>query len=540
MISKRKVPPQGDPSSSILLIGEAPGQEEDDALEPFVGRSGQFLDHALSLSGLSRDNLHIRNVCNYRPDRNDFDLLKGSTQLQEGYDELNDYFSSYSPRIVIALGNEALRYLKGHPGISNWRGSVLPFRNNSFIIPTYHPAAALRDGTLAPQIVHDITRAIKVFNHGYTPPIHDFIIDPDRRQFDELLAEIRDLSFICGDIETAIDSTYIKCMGFSLSRTRAFTIRNNSTDGLDSSFQNALDRIQESCSNIVFHNGGFDCQQLEINGLDFWDHFQYDTMLCQRAIEPQLPIGLDYCASIYTDEPFYKTEGKQSGKRVPWSKLAPYNCTDCIVTHATKEAQNLICNSNPLISSERDFIFSRIPLMRELQSTGLLLDVDRRDAILKKISSELQVSEWIIKETVGATLNFRSHQQQKQLLYDHMKLPHRTDYKTKKLTSDEDAVVSLIQYVQGEIDSKKTEKGKAPWKLKLMALRAFLDIKGHEKLISSYLNAKTRPDGRIHSSYYPGGANTGRWSSGLFVDGSGFNTQTMPRLDKIEIEVRDD
>lgn len=536
MISKNKVPHSGPLSSPIFILGEAPSSDDDYLKEPFTGRAGDFLSHCLELAGIDRSLCRLGNVCNYRPDKGDFHLLRGTKQLDEGYKELNRSLSDQRPRVIIALGNEALNYLKGHAGISNWRGSVLPYQHNSYIIPTYHPGVALRDGTLAPQVIFDLQRAAKILKDGYTPPIHDFIIDPDEPTFNKLLEEVKQSEFVACDIESIRDTQHILCFGVALSDKRAFCIKNHYglNSGLEEHFRHRVEQIIDSAKGIVYHNGGFDCEMLRLNGIESYSKFKYDTMLAQRVLEPELPIGLDFCASIYTDEPYYKGDGKETGKRIPQT-LWEYNCKDCIVTFKTRDEQQKVFDSDRTLKNDRDFIFSRIPLMQEFQRNGMLVDEERRSVLKIATQSKLEISAKVIEIASSYTLNFRSPKQVKELLYDILKLPQRTN-RDGELTTDENALVSLMQFCQEKVDSSKKQETKDSWMLKIHTLKSLLEIRGNEKLISSYFDATISTDSRIRSSYYPAGTDTGRWSCSTYVDGSGLNAQTLPR-GKVEVTI---
>lgn len=541
-ISRNKIPHVGPENADIFILGEAPGSDEDFLGEPFVGKSGEFLTYLLSLAGINRATCRIGNVCNYRPEGNNFDLLRGTSALQEGYEQLGTYLSKHSPKVIIPLGNEALRYLFGHEGISKWRGSVLPFKR-SWVVPTYHPAAALRDGTYAPQIEFDFRKAKRVLDHGFTYPAHKFVIDPSPAQFDDFLERVSRERFICADIESVRDSCHVLCCGFSLSSSEAVCIKNHNAfdSGLEPEFAERLRRVFNAAQDVAFHNGLFDTEMLRLNGIEVGDKFRYDTMLAQRVIEPELPIGLDFCASIYTDEPYYKDDGKESGKRIK-DTLWEYNCKDCIVTHATRDAQQGIFGSDPVLARDCEFIFSRIPLARSFQRNGIMVDLARRTQLLTAVESRLEHCITISQYACGYKLNLRSPQQVAEILYQKLKLPIRKNHKTGEVTTGEDAIVSLMQYATNELEgaeSLKTESGRIArretWTMKLAFLKSLLEIRGLEKLKSSYFETPMSADGRIRSTYKPAGTDTGRWSCATYVDGSGWNAQTIPR-DSLECE----
>jgi DNA polymerase len=118
----------GRPDADLLFVGEGPGREEDLAGEPFVGRSGKLLDRLMAEEiGIDRSQCYIANVVKCRPpDNRQIALLQ--------------------PSVIITLGNFATRLLlETGDGIKKLRGHVYPY-GSAQLVPTYHPAAALRSG----------------------------------------------------------------------------------------------------------------------------------------------------------------------------------------------------------------------------------------------------------------------------------------------------------------------------------------------------------------------------------------------------------
>ncbi|HXQ59879.1 MAG TPA: uracil-DNA glycosylase [Acidimicrobiales bacterium] len=134
----------GDPEAGLLFVGEGPGREEDLAGEPFVGRSGKLLDKLVQQElGLDRSQFYIANVVKCRPPGNRDPLpdeIAACRPYLEGQLDLID------PAVVVTLGNFATRLLlETTEGITRLRGRVYPFRRGH-LVPTFHPAAALRGG----------------------------------------------------------------------------------------------------------------------------------------------------------------------------------------------------------------------------------------------------------------------------------------------------------------------------------------------------------------------------------------------------------
>jgi uracil-DNA glycosylase family 4 len=134
----------GDPAADLLFVGEGPGAEEDRLGEPFVGRSGKLLDKLLAEEiGIGREQVYIANVVKCRPPGNrdpEPDEVATCRPWLERQLELID------PRVVITLGKFAAQLLlDSKQTISRLRGAAHPYRGG-LLIPTWHPAYALRGG----------------------------------------------------------------------------------------------------------------------------------------------------------------------------------------------------------------------------------------------------------------------------------------------------------------------------------------------------------------------------------------------------------
>ncbi|MGH2927690.1 MAG: uracil-DNA glycosylase [Solirubrobacteraceae bacterium] len=134
----------GDPAAALMFVGEGPGREEDLQGAPFVGRSGKLLDLLMRQEiGIERGQCYIANVVLCRPPGNR-DPLPAEIHACRPY--LEGQIDLVSPKVVLTLGNFATRTLLGtSEGIRKVRGRVYPFRG-AHLVPTYHPAAALRGG----------------------------------------------------------------------------------------------------------------------------------------------------------------------------------------------------------------------------------------------------------------------------------------------------------------------------------------------------------------------------------------------------------
>jgi DNA polymerase len=131
----------GNPQAQVMFVGEGPGKNEDLQGVPFVGAAGQLLNRLLGEIGLQRSDTYIANVVKCRPPGNR-DPRPDEIAACKGY--LADQIRLIDPMVVMTLGNFATKLLlKEERGITRLRGQVYPWWNR-IVIPTFHPAAALR------------------------------------------------------------------------------------------------------------------------------------------------------------------------------------------------------------------------------------------------------------------------------------------------------------------------------------------------------------------------------------------------------------
>ncbi len=160
----------GNARSSLFLIGEAPGREEDLQGRPFVGRSGKLLDKLLwEEMNITRDNYYIANIIKCRPPDNRNPLPDEVSACRHF---LVGQISLIAPKVIIALGNFAAKtILCSEEGITKLRGNVFDMNVgnvNLKIVPTFHPSYVLRAGALAmAQMRSDLVRAKKLLLGGH-------------------------------------------------------------------------------------------------------------------------------------------------------------------------------------------------------------------------------------------------------------------------------------------------------------------------------------------------------------------------------------
>ena len=154
---------EGNIKSKILLIGEAPGSEEEKKGRPFVGRAGKNLSRFMEIVGVERKDLYITNVVKYRP----FQMSRSGRKVNRTPtdQEVNDFLpllqkeiEIVEPKLIVTLGNTSLRAVFGRKNISigDVHGTVVKTDSGMNVFPLYHPAAVIYNSALNETYVEDL------------------------------------------------------------------------------------------------------------------------------------------------------------------------------------------------------------------------------------------------------------------------------------------------------------------------------------------------------------------------------------------------
>lgn len=161
------VPGTGPCPADIMIVGEAPGFNEDRQGEPFVGAAGKLLDTLLARISLSRADVYITNVLKCRPPMNR-DPMPNEAEACSPY--LQRQVELIQPKVVLILGRHALeRLMPGQGSISRIHGSLIK-RGEIAYVPLYHPAAALHNGSLVADLEHDFDQVKRYLDRLLAPP----------------------------------------------------------------------------------------------------------------------------------------------------------------------------------------------------------------------------------------------------------------------------------------------------------------------------------------------------------------------------------
>ena len=149
------VPGEGSPHARLMFIGEGPGRDEDLTGRPFVGRAGQLLDKMIAAIGLSREEVYIANVVKCRPPQN---RAPEMDEVAACMPYLRAQVGLIRPQVIVLLGSSALGAILGpEHRITRERGAWIE-RKGIFFMPTFHPAALLRDESKKRPVWEDLKK----------------------------------------------------------------------------------------------------------------------------------------------------------------------------------------------------------------------------------------------------------------------------------------------------------------------------------------------------------------------------------------------
>ncbi|MBL8160109.1 uracil-DNA glycosylase [Candidatus Saccharibacteria bacterium] len=152
----------GNPDADIVFIGEAPGKNEDEKGLPFVGAAGKFLDEMLASVSLERQDIYITNIVKYRPPDNRDPLPE---EKKAFWPFLIRQLDVIAPAIVVTLGRHSMEYFLPGQKISQIHGEPKRIQfgeRRIVVVPLFHPAAALYNGSLRATLLDDFARLPRI------------------------------------------------------------------------------------------------------------------------------------------------------------------------------------------------------------------------------------------------------------------------------------------------------------------------------------------------------------------------------------------
>ena len=502
----------GPPDAKIMLIGEAPGVDEDRSGKPFVGYAGRTLDKLLYQAGINRRECLVTNIAREKPPGNKMDFFYEDSKktrpkpiLQEWLRTLKNEIEMYKPNLIVTLGATPLWEVCKLKGIRNYRGYITAstLAPGFKVLPTWHPQKINYEWKLHFDIIMDLRKAAQncdtpgllVDNRRLqsSPSHYEFI------QYLEYLDKDHE-GYIAVDIEST-PGAHIDIMGIADSPEHAMSIRilsgNKPIFSEEKEFQlwQGISKVF-SHKPIIMHNGSYDAAVLWYHNGILCPNFDADTMIATHICWPETQRSLGYLTSICLNVSAWK----HLSSEMP----TYYNCLDAANTYGCWEV--MVKELTKLDAWDvYKFEMSQVEPATFLQLQGIYVNPEKRQAMLKDLTKKEEELDKYLEQEIGKKINFNSHQQVKDLLYIDLGLP--TQYKrrksvteTRKITSDAEALTKLARTTNNSVLLKIIEKKKVA------------------KLRGTFIDITVSPDSKVHTSYNVTGATMARQKKNTVVD----------------------
>ena len=506
---EKYVPGVGPDTASLVVVGEAPGTGEVATGVPFTGASGNLLNNVLKYYRIERDDVYLTNTVLCRPPNN---RTPTGPEVAACFLRLIEEVRARHPDTVLALGNTAAKtLLNTRTGITDLRTEVEPKSPylQCRIVPTFHPAAALRNPDFFPSIVADVKkiRRVKVvWEHTRYK-----VVGLDENPTDVLDAQVRQSlsngGVITFDAELDIESMRRYDMKNPSWLCAAISSRPGASvvytkEVMDSSgFRHKLNDVFTVLGlRWTYQNGKFDIQPLWGSGI-VNARVDEDTMLAHYSTDERKGThDLEQLAVEILGAPKYKTDAREYLPRrgaslayLPPDILYQYNAADADVTHRLlgpllKEVAN-----DGVERPYRELLIPGSNALARAEYLGAKIDRGRLDELHTSLSAELQGLEEVLARWV---VNPRSPQQVKHA------------FSELGVGGDGGPSTTNKEFLQGIVDTYAPSTEAARFAKELLEHRA------GAKLLSTYVTGlgKSLVRGRVHPTFLLHGTETGRLS----------------------------
>ena len=388
--------PSGTGKNGVLLLAEALGAAEMASGVPFSGDAGYQLTKTLKRTQYHRDDFTIWNCCACRPPNNWLEFSPWEADAILHCDQyLKAVIQAKRPRVIMPMGNIALRSVLGRRGIQSLRGYVyeaIVHDHQCLIVPTYHPAFILRgQDNLTGVQIYDIQRAVRVSRDGYHAPEQHYVEHPTESDLERFVEEARNAAlggaWLSIDIETPttasttedeygdIIDTDIICIGFSFREHTGCTMR-----WTNAHLPYIEQLLQLPFAFNVFWNQDFDVPRIQSKGLVVQARV-LDGMWAWHFLQSDLPKGLGFVSTFFTEMQEWKSDNVAHPEY--------YNCCDVDAALQNTLGIQRLLQKEGRWDAFIHHVVELDPILKQMGRAGVLVDQDKRAAFRAKMQEEL-------------------------------------------------------------------------------------------------------------------------------------------------------
>jgi uracil-DNA glycosylase family 4 len=508
----------GSRKSRIMIVGEAPGEREDEEHAAFVGPSGRLLREALLIeAGLRASDYYITNAIKCRPPENDTPSKANTKVCASKY--LSAELEKVRPDFILAVGNAPLLALLGRSGITKYRGTPAAL-GDAVVLPTFHPAYVLRSPQHEPTFRADLQRLGRMVRGESSSAEGTRVkVIRTKSQLLWLRRKLDEAPAISFDLETSSEGSgkdhryhkpwdpngQIVMAGFTWEEGLGVAVPLHHASSPwrdpDAVLRFLKPPLEDQSKKLVAHNGKFDCTWLASKGV--YVRQTFDTMLAAHILDENRAKGLKPLSQILLGTDAYDVgEDLKDAFNMPLRRLSIYQAKDVDYTLRLYHIFRQQLIDEPRL--KRVFQRLMMPASNELvkvETVGmyvhgknlkkqLRLKEKERDEVEAKMRSYLPVEK-------RETLNFRSPQQVAAWLFGDLGLDIVKKTKKGAPSTDEDVMLTIAkQHPAGRL---------------LLRYRT-LETKDIRTYLRSWDEKRDRRS-RVHTNYKLFGTVTGRLSS---------------------------
>jgi DNA polymerase-1 len=531
----------GSETPDVLIIGEAPGETEDKKNTPFIGTAGELFRNVLTEVGFDLSRVRFTNIVRCRPPNNKITQAAINYCKQFAIEEV----TQYKPRLVLVTGNSALQGILGENGIKDWCGSII-IRDNIMYVPVYHPAYILRNRNVMDEWLDTLLKACDALNGVFEEDSKkmELVLPNTVKEVREMQEYLSGYEKIAYDVETSTLNAYAKdnillAVSFAAG-DKMFSIPMLHPE----SWWTARDYQQ--VENIVLqildsHNGKLQGQNIKFDLLHTFTQLGKlyaacdDTMLLSQLIDPAPgKHGLKRLSATYlgwydheSEMDAYAIEHPEANvklkknpgsyKNMPLRILLPYSAKDSGAVVLLKDIlyEKLTQKQKYLYD---ELVVEMSNLLTEAELNGMTIDkhVAERYRIIYEMRAEELYEEFTKDKLIRRMIKDKQEEKGKKWKFNPRSSIHMVEF----------------VYVYGKMPitvmTKNVDKKKAlpstkaevleNYAERLPVLKKILYWKILKSALSKYLIPALTPkwlseDGKVHTNFKIGGAETGRIAS---------------------------
>lgn len=417
----------GDPDGKIMILGEAPGAEEENSGRVFSGRAGKLLDSALQSAGLDRSELYVSNVVKCRPEDN-------ARPERVSWEACRMYLEREVERVdpshLLLLGNTALQAVAKKSGITKQRGVRLEVRDPLYagrtVMATIHPAYVLRNPGQQSVFTEDVRRFARAirgeFQAAEVRPIMVGTVE-GLRKLKKILLKAEVISY---DVESRYqpweDDWCIVCLGVAVDGERGYVVPlYHPNSPFKSKWKKVLQFLKPAMQRpgvkLVAQNGKFDNQQL--SGAGLYLRHAFDLMLAAHLLDENRPKNLGFLSQTVLGADIYKGMVEVKPDKIldqDLRQLCKYNAYDVGYTQQLYPKLRSELIEQPRLTR----IFSKLMMpashmIQEVERVGMHVDQDRLwariEVLQEQIDKRVKTMRKKLPEEWQEDFNFNSTQQ---------------------------------------------------------------------------------------------------------------------------------